>query len=435
MVPDQKTHSRTSLCRPVVTGPALPITPLGTGRTILRSSRILVLATALLAVVACSQTVTGPAPDPPTTSSASADAEATPNPALRTPAGAPPNVDTTIASVPLESVVFDTFDGGFLRLSEAGDRAIEGLRYRIKPVYEPRYDPVEGGAWLQDDDLVIGFVSNTEAFAYPVKILNLHEIVNDVIDGAPVLVSYCPLCASGVVYSRELDGQVLIFGNTSALFESDLVMYDHQTGSYWFQVIGEAIVGPLTGKRLEPLPSMTTTWGRWKALHAGTRVLSRDLGLLPSFGNPYARDPFAGYAERVNRGQFAFPVTDEKLDDRLRPGDMVYAVQVGDAHKAYRLTDRRDEVINDEVDGERLVIVFRSEGPTAAACFGALNGNAFSFELNQGVLQDLETGTSWDDGGEAISGPMAGTWLTAVPSRTSFWFSLVGSLPGIELHP
>ena len=91
---------------------------------------------------------------------------------------------------------------------------------------------------------MIGFVSKTETFAYPVKILNLHEIVNDAIDGAPVLVSYCPLCASGVVYSRKLDGQVLIFGNTSALFEPDLVMYDHQTGSYWFQVIGEAIVGP-----------------------------------------------------------------------------------------------------------------------------------------------------------------------------------------------
>lgn len=69
--------------------------------------------------------------------------------------------------------------------------------------------------------------------------LNLHEIVNDVIDGRPVLISYCPLCASGAVYDRELAGEVLLFGNTSALYQSDLVMYDHQSGSYWFQVLGE----------------------------------------------------------------------------------------------------------------------------------------------------------------------------------------------------
>ena len=410
----------------------------------MRSSRVLSpvrifwLTTALLAAVACSQTVTEPAPDSPATTSQlfpTSVAEASSDPAPRTPTGPPAKVDTTIASVPLENVVFDTFALGFIRLSEASDSAIEGLRDRIQPVYEPRYDAVEGGDWLQDDDMVIGYASETDAFAYPVKILNLHEIVNDVIDGVPVLVSYCPLCASGVVYSRELDGQVMIFGNTSALYESDLVMYDHQTGSYWFQVIGEAIVGPLTGKRLKPLPSMTTTWGRWKDLHAGTKVLSRNLGLLPSFGNPYARDPLAGYADRVDRGLFAFPVSDDKLDGRLRPGDMVFAVQVEDTHKAYRLTDRRDEVVNDEVGGRVIVVIFRVEGPTAAAYFGALNGRTFSFGLNQGTVQDLETGSIWDDVGKAISGPMAGAQLTPVPSRTSFWFSLVGSLPGIELHP
>ena len=251
---------------------------------VLSSIRIFWLTTALLAAVACSQAVGGPVPSSPTTTSQlspTAVPETRSDPAPRSPTGPPPKVDSTIASVLLENVVFDTFDGGFMRLSEAGDSAIEGLRDRIVPVYEPRYDAVEGGDWLQDDDMVIGYASETDAYAYPVKILNLHEIVNDVIDGVPVLVSYCPLCASGVVYSRELDGQVMIFGNTSALYESDLVMYDHLTGSYWFQVIGEAIVGPLTGKRLKLLPSVTTTWGRWKALHAGTKVLSRNLGLPP----------------------------------------------------------------------------------------------------------------------------------------------------------
>ena len=104
---------------------------------------------------------------------------------------------------------------------------------------------------MEDDDLVLGYESGDEAFAYPINILNFHEMVNDVIGGDPVLIIYCPLCVSGVVFSRAVDGQTLTFGNTSALYQSDLVMYDHQTGTYWFQVAGEAVVGTMTGSRLD----------------------------------------------------------------------------------------------------------------------------------------------------------------------------------------
>ena len=110
------------------------------------------------------------------------------------------------------------------------------------------------------------------------NVLTLHEIVNDVIDGVPVLVAYCPLCFSGVVFGRELDGRVLTFGNTSALYQSDLVMCDHQTGSYWFQVGGEAVVGELTHSRLTLLPSTTMAWGEWKRLYPETRLLTGTSG-------------------------------------------------------------------------------------------------------------------------------------------------------------
>ena len=105
--------------------------------------------------------------------------------------------------------------------------------------------------------LVVACSAGGEAFAYPINILNFHEMVNDTTGGIPLLATYCPQCFSGVVFSREVDGQTLTFGNTSALYQSDLVMYDHQTGSYWFQVGGEAVVGTLTRARLEPLPSAT----------------------------------------------------------------------------------------------------------------------------------------------------------------------------------
>ena len=221
-------------------------------------SGLLVLGLALLAI-ACSQQTPAPTASVPASGRDESAATTTPAPPAPTPTagppaglvptGPPPRLDRSIASVDLEEVVFDTFRGSFLPLLMATDEQIELLRDAISPIYEPTYDTVDPADWLWDTNLVIGYVSQSDAFAYPIKILNFRELVNDVIDGVPVLVSYCPLCFSGVVYSRELDGQVLLFGNTSALYESDLVMYDHQTGSYWFQVLGEALVGPMTGKR------------------------------------------------------------------------------------------------------------------------------------------------------------------------------------------
>ena len=350
---------------------------------------------------------------------------------LYVPEGPPPQVDTSIASVPLSHVVFDTFRGGYIPLSEGDDPVIEALRDAITPVYIPKYDPVGGGRWMRDDDLVLGYSSEGGAFAYPIKMLDLHEIVHDIIDGVPVLVTYCPLCASGVVYSRELDGETLVFGNTSALYESDMVMYDHQTGSYWFQALGEAIVGPLTGKRLTLLPSRTTTWEEWKKLHPDTKVLSRNLGLLTPAA--YTRDSFAGYEQMLNAGRFAFPVNQDRLDERLRPGDLVFAVEVDGSHKAYPLASDGARLVNDEVGGQRVVVVTRPSGPSGLAFFSELDGRPYTFKLVDGSMVDEETGSLFDDAGRAVSGPLAGSQLTPAPSRTSYWFSLAGALPGVEL--
>ena len=197
-----------------------------------------------------------------------------------------PMVNVDIHSVPLEDIVFDAFDGRFVRLSDALPEIHVGLRDAIRPIYNAGYGSEDALPWLTPDDLVIGYESATGAYAYPIKVLNVHEIVNDVIDGVPVLITYCPLCASGAVFSRELDGETLLFGNTSALYQSDLVMYDHGTGSYWFQVLGEAVVGDLTGKRLSLLPAATSPWGDWKALHPDTLLLTSFRPGSPPFSGP-----------------------------------------------------------------------------------------------------------------------------------------------------
>ena len=191
----------------------------------------------------------------------------------------------------------------------------------------------------------------------------------------------------------------------------------------------------MSGQRLTLLPSSTTEWGEWKELYPETQVLSKDQGLLGGgFGNPYDRDSFKDYQEVVNSGRFVFPVDESKLDDRLSFGDQVFAVQVGQMHTAYSLTGSPDSAINDSVANRDIVVIIRESGPSRFAFFADVDGRSLGFSLVDGTLVDDETQSVWNDSGKAISGQLKGLQLEAVPSRTSYWFSLVGSLPDIELH-
>lgn len=334
--------------------------------------------------------------------------------------------------MPLEDVVFDTFNGSFVRLSDATPQLIERLRDVIRPIHEPQYEGPEGGIWLRDDDLIIGYEGETSAYAYPIKMLNFHETVNDVIDGIPVLISYCPLCAISVAFSREVNGRVLVFGNTSALFENDLVMFDYETGSYWFQVGGEAIVGTLTGKRLTILPSAVMPWNQWLQLHPDTRVLSREQGFGRSY--PYERDSFDGYSDLVDDLRFPFPISKEKIDDRLKAGAIVLSVQVGDQEKAYPLENIGDAAVNDAISEEPVVVFSRNDGPIGRAFSRRLEGRILTFRLQDGQILDTETGSRWDLSGNAVDRALAGQRLEQLPTRRAFWFSLSLAAPGIALY-
>ena len=342
-----------------------------------------------------------------------------------------PIVDLSIHSVPLDDIVFDTFDGSFERLDTARPRLIRALRDVIEPIYNPGYGVAGDLPWLGDSDLVIGYLSKESAYAYPVKVLNFRELVNDVIDGQPVLVSYCPLCASGAIYSREMDGTALLFGNTGALYQSDLVMFDHQTGSYWFQVLGEAVVGEMTGTRLTSLPSMTLTWGEWRRLHPDTRLLTSDGEV--SFGSRFGVDPFdSSYADRLDGGKFPFPVSEELLDSRLRAAEIVITAEVNSAIKAYPLRRIGDAAVNDVVGGKRVVVFSRSA--TGSAFLATVSGKELIFQMKGGAFVDSETGSTWNAVGRAVNGPLSGTDLEHVPSRRAFWFSIAGAIPGLELY-
>jgi hypothetical protein len=334
------------------------------------------------------------------------------------------------ACVAPEDIHFDTFRGGSIPFSEASTQDILRLRDAIPPITAPVYEDVSGGDWLNADDLILGYADGDEAYAYPLKILNFHEIVNEEINGQPVLISYCPLCQSGLVYSRLLDGQTLTFGNTSALYDSDMVMYDHQTGSYWHQVGGNAIVGSLCEESLTVLPSLTTTWAAWKELHPTTRILSQDTG----FSINYLRDPFATYPDMLNGGRFAFPVSENGRDSRLNAADIVLGVELGDARRAYSLSQLGDAVVEDALSGRTIVVFSSADGPSGAAYFPEAGGQALTFQARDGQFIDQETGSVWNLAGAATEGPLEGTTLDPVPARQTFWFALVATFPDIEVY-
>ena len=379
-----------------------------------------------------------PPPEPPA-SEPQAATLVIPSVTVRIPPVRVPMVDTSIHSVPLGKILFDTF-GGFPRALPL-DRASKGQILDFKDVIVPIASPVYGDSddlsWLEDGDLVMGYVSGEKAFAYPINVLNLHEIVNDEIDGVPLLVTYCPLCFSGVVYHRELDGRLLTFGNTSALYQSDLVMYDHQTGSYWFQVAGEAVVGTLTGSRLKLLPSTTMFWGEWKRLYPETRLLTGTAQSPRAFdGGRYRRGFPGNFQDQINKGRFIFPVDEEKLDDRLDKGEIVLTVEVGDAATAFPLGIIGDGAVNHQVGGQPVVVFARAGSRAVGAFSPVVDGRRLTFDYREDTESffDRETGTRWDEAGRGVSGSLAGAQLPRLDTRRAFWFSIAIALPKVEVY-
>ena len=168
----------------------------------------------------------------------------------------------------------------------------------IPSIDNPKFVPVSEMTELAETEPVIGLAIGGAARAYPLRILTWHEIVNDTLGGVPVAVTYCPLCNAAIVFDRRVEGKAVEFGTTGKLRNSDLVMYDRDTESWWQQFQGEAIVGARTGMRLKILPARLESWARFKARHPEGEVQvpnaagARDYGANPYVGYDGSRLPF-----------------------------------------------------------------------------------------------------------------------------------------------
>jgi hypothetical protein len=186
----------------------------------------------------------------------------------------------------------------------------------IPALDRPRFVGVEEATFLRPQEPVIALTLRGRARAYPLQILVWHEIVNDTVAGVPVAVTFCPLCNTAIAFDRRVGGRTLSFGTTGNLRNSDLVMYDRQTESWWQQFGGEGVVGRYAGTRLRVLPARIVAWRNFRAEHPDGLVLSRETG----YSRPYGDNPYAGYDD-VSSPPF-FP-TAHGDDRRLPPKERV----------------------------------------------------------------------------------------------------------------
>lgn len=232
----------------------------------------------------------------------------------------------------------------------------------IPAIDHPRFISVTE-AGLNPEDRILGVSLNGEARAYPIAILNRHEVVNDSFGAHIVLVSYCPLCGSGMVFtlgqgdtrSKEINRT---FGVSGLLYNSDVLLYDRQTASLWSQLRMQAISGPRKGERLQLLPARHTDWQDWLARYPETRVLSTDTG----YAFDYSRDPYANYKASSD---VWFPVAHQS--QRFAAKAWVAGIVLDGRAKAYPFSElaKAGERLRDSFSGRALIIEWNDAAQSA----------------------------------------------------------------------
>jgi hypothetical protein len=232
----------------------------------------------------------------------------------------------------------------------------------IPALSDPETVAASESPW-EDDEIVIGVAIDEAARAYPIPLLVWHELVNDTVGDRPILVSYCPLCGSALVFDRKMDGRTHTFGVSGLLYRSDLLIYDRTTESLWSQISSRAVAGPKTGTRLRVIRSEMTRWGDWRSRHPNTTVMSSNTG----HSRPYERSPYAGYQESET---VHFPVP---IDGRYHPKMPTLGVRVPEgparAYPAVEILQAGGRV-EERFEGRRVAVtydpedqVFRGDAP------------------------------------------------------------------------
>lgn len=321
-------------------------------------------------------------------------------------------------------------------------------RNRIQPIDFPQFEAVAVAATgMKAHERVIGLVINGEARAYPINILSVHEVVNDVVGGEPVAVTWCPLCFSALVFSRKLEGfsEPLTFGVSGALLHNTLVMYDRQTETLWSQLYGAAIDGEFAGVTLSVYPSILTNWEVWQSQYPDSQVLSKELtceqfdclAFQISAQSGYSTDPYRSYYQTSE-----FGVYDGQIPRGLEAGEAkrrVLGVRIGDRERAYPFTVLAEHtLINDQIGGLPVLVVFDPESQTGLVFIRLTAERTLTFRHASdvtGMVVDDETESRWDAlTGEAVGGELRGEQLESLVATAAFEYGWFDYFPESEVY-
>lgn len=322
-------------------------------------------------------------------------------------------------SIPVDKI----FDGG---------PGKDGIPALLSP---PFLEPGQA-TYLNPTDLVIGYKVGEEIKAYPHKILDWHEIINDDIGGRPLAITYCPLTGTAIGWDRNLQGNITTFGVSGLLFNTNLIPYDRFSDSNWSQMRLVAINGQLQGERINTFPVIETTWETWQQMYPDTKVVSTETGIerpyntfpyINSSGLDYRTDPY-----------LLFPIDVD--DGRLPRKERVHGVIINGEAKVYPIATFQDQVtvIADNFK-ERDLIVVGDRTNNFANSFIVLQSefNSLEFSAVQDalpvVMEDNE-GNQWDIFGKAVAGPRQGQNLPPATSFIGYWFSWGAFYPAAEIY-
>jgi hypothetical protein len=292
----------------------------------------------------------------------------------------------------------------------------------IPALNRPETVAASAATFLENGDTVFGLELGGASRAYPQRILDWHEMVNDVLGGQSFALSYCTLCGSAIAYATgTTDGQSLVFGSSGLLYRSNKLMYDDGTHSLWSNLTGEPVVGPLVGQglRLTPLPLTITTWSDWKARHPETTVVSLATG--------HRRDYTAGaaYGRYFKSPETMFPVW--KKSPILPSKTWIYSLRAGAAARAYPLEILfRERVVNDQIEGLPLVLI---ADPTGGAVRAYRSGGRLFAEGPDGDVIEPATGERWTVGEKGLRPTRGGDPLARVAGHRAYWFAWYAFFP------
>lgn len=284
-----------------------------------------------------------------------------------------------------------------------------------------------GASFLVDEDLIVGVVIGDDIKAYPHKIMDWHEVVNDEIGSNFITINYCPLTGTAFGWNSNAGGEKSTFGVSGLLYNTNLILYDRKTDSNWSQLKLQCVNGALKGDEPALVNVVETNWKTWRTLYPNTKVLSLDTG----FSRNYNNYPYGDYKTNQNFFIFAASPSNDALPNKER----LYAIMDEDVAKVYQFQKFiGGKAIKQLFNGKEYLVVGNENIINSFELNASQSSLTFEFSFTNGeqFFADNE-GNKWSVFGKAIEGPRTGEVLKASKSVVSFWFAIAAFYPNPQI--